>query len=55
MPNVLITGASRGIGLEFARQYSFDGWDVIATARQPSPELDALDVRVESLDAGRRH
>ena len=50
MPNVLITGASRGIGLEFARQYSFDGWDVIATARQPSPELDALDVRVDSLD-----
>ena len=50
MPLVLITGANRGIGLEFARQYSADGWDVIATARQSSAELDALGVRVEQLD-----
>src|SRR5438874_1931133 len=50
MPAVLITGANRGIGLEFVRQYSEDGWDVIATARQSSPELDALDVRVEPLE-----
>jgi len=50
MPTVLITGASRGIGLEFARQYSADGWDVIATARQSSPDLDALGVRIEQLD-----
>jgi NAD(P)-dependent dehydrogenase (short-subunit alcohol dehydrogenase family) len=50
MPNVLITGANRGIGLEFARQYSADGWDVIATARHSSSELDALDVRVDPLD-----
>lgn len=50
MPTVLITGANRGIGLEFARQYAADGWDVVATARQSSPELDALGVRVEPLD-----
>lgn len=50
MSTVLITGANRGIGLEFARQYSQAGWDVIATARQSSPELDALGVRVEALD-----
>ena len=50
MPTVLITGANRGIGLEFARQYAQDGWDVIATARQSSPELDALGVRVEQLN-----
>ncbi|MFP5328830.1 MAG: SDR family oxidoreductase [Alphaproteobacteria bacterium] len=50
MPTVLITGANRGIGLEFARQYSSDGWDVIATARQTSLELDSLGVRVEPLD-----
>jgi NAD(P)-dependent dehydrogenase (short-subunit alcohol dehydrogenase family) len=50
MPTVLITGANRGIGLEFARQYSKDGWDVIATARQSSAELESLDVKVEPLE-----
>jgi len=35
MPTVLITGANRGIGLEFARQYGADGWQVIATCRNP--------------------
>ena len=50
MATVLITGANRGLGLEFARQYSADGCDVIATARESSPELDALGVRVEKLD-----
>jgi NAD(P)-dependent dehydrogenase (short-subunit alcohol dehydrogenase family) len=50
MPSVLITGANRGIGLEFARQYAADGWDVIAAARQSSPDLDALGVHVEPLD-----
>ena len=50
MPSILITGANRGLGLEFARQYSADGWEVLATARQSSPELDALGVRVEPLD-----
>ena len=42
MPTIVITGANRGIGLQFARQFSQDGWDVIATARQSSAELDAL-------------
>ena len=50
MSTVLITGANRGIGLEFARQYSADGWDVTATAREWSDELDELGVRVEKLD-----
>jgi NAD(P)-dependent dehydrogenase (short-subunit alcohol dehydrogenase family) len=50
MPTVLITGANRGIGLEFARQYSQAGWDVIATARQSSAELESLRVRTEPLD-----
>jgi len=50
MPTVLITGANRGIGLEFARQYAADGWDVIATARHSSPELDAFGVTVKPLD-----
>lgn len=50
MPHVLITGANRGLGLEFARQYKEAGWNVVATARQSSSELEALDVRVETLD-----
>ena len=35
MPTVLITGANRGLGLEFARQYAADGWRIIATCRDP--------------------
>ena len=50
MATVLITGANRGIGLEFARQYSADGWEVIATARQSSTELEELGARIEQLD-----
>lgn len=34
MPTCLITGASRGLGIEFARQYSAEGWQVHACARQ---------------------
>lgn len=30
---VLITGATRGIGLAFVERYVQDGWRVIATAR----------------------
>ena len=35
MPRILITGASRGLGLEHARQYLAKGWEVVATARNP--------------------
>ncbi len=52
MPTVLITGANRGLGLEFARQYKGAGWDVVATVRESSGELDGLGVRVEQLDMG---
>jgi NAD(P)-dependent dehydrogenase (short-subunit alcohol dehydrogenase family) len=31
--SVLVTGASRGLGLEFARQYLDEGWRVYATCR----------------------
>lgn len=54
MPTVFITGANRGIGLEFVRQYAADGWKVIATARDPgkADELNAIegDVTVRALD-----
>src|SRR5262245_4440017 len=36
MAAVLITSASRGIGLEFARQYAEDGWQVFAACRDPA-------------------
>ncbi|MGB5578354.1 MAG: SDR family oxidoreductase, partial [Woeseiaceae bacterium] len=51
-PTVLITGANRGLGLEFARQYAADGWNVIGTARSPAKadELNALSVEVVQLD-----
>jgi NAD(P)-dependent dehydrogenase (short-subunit alcohol dehydrogenase family) len=67
MDRVLITGANRGLGLEFARQYAQSGMAVIATCRQPDearklhalgveyPErvsIQALDVTdAESIDA----
>lgn len=41
MPTVLITGASRGIGLELAKHYAGDAWQVIATCRDPE-NADAL-------------
>jgi NAD(P)-dependent dehydrogenase (short-subunit alcohol dehydrogenase family) len=49
---VLITGANRGLGLEFARQYADAGWKVIGTARNPgtAAELNDLGVRVLELD-----
>lgn len=36
MPTVLVTGASRGLGLEFTRQYAAAGWQVLACARDPA-------------------
>lgn len=41
MKTTLITGASRGIGLEFCRQYAADGWRVLACSRHPE-KSDAL-------------
>jgi len=47
----LVTGANRGIGLEFCRQMVARGDDVIATCRRTSPELMALPVRtIENVD-----
>ncbi len=54
MPTVLITGANKGLGLEYARQYAQDGWRVIATCRHPdvAEELNSLDgdIVIHALD-----
>lgn len=40
MSSVLITGANRGIGLEFVRQYAADGWRVFAGCRAPDAAVE---------------
>lgn len=54
---VLITGANRGIGLEFTQQYAQDGWNVLACCRDPqhASALQALarthaNIRILHLD-----
>jgi len=56
-PTVFITGANRGIGLEFVKQYTARDWNVIATARKPdaATDLQALaaaddNIVIEQLD-----
>ena len=58
MPNVLITGANRGIGLQLTKHYIEAGWEVIATYRNPegnealqalaSPQLTLLQADVNN-------
>ena len=54
MPVALITGAGRGIGLEFARQYADEGWTVLAGVRDPGTAGELLgidgDVAVVEMD-----
>jgi NAD(P)-dependent dehydrogenase (short-subunit alcohol dehydrogenase family) len=55
MPTVLVTGASRGLGLEFCRQYAAAGWRVHAVTRHAAaPALQELagDVQVHAADIG---
>ena len=48
MATFLVTGANRGIGLEYCRQLKSRGEDVVAVCRQGSDELQTLGVRVEA-------
>ncbi|MGZ4954502.1 MAG: SDR family oxidoreductase [Methylobacter sp.] len=56
MATVLITGANRGLGLEFCRQYAEQGWHVIACSRNPDDAFDLNNlashhnIQLETLD-----
>jgi NAD(P)-dependent dehydrogenase (short-subunit alcohol dehydrogenase family) len=53
MADILVTGANRGIGLEFCRQLAARGDAVIAVCREASAELSSLGVRIiAGIDVG---
>lgn len=56
MPTVLVTGASRGLGREFCRQYAAEGWRVLATMRDPdaASPFDRDDIERYRLDVSDR-
>jgi NAD(P)-dependent dehydrogenase (short-subunit alcohol dehydrogenase family) len=45
MKNILITGSSRGLGLEFTRQYLEKGDNVIASCRKPEKANDLQNLK----------
>jgi len=52
---VVITGASRGIGLSFAKLYKSKGYIVFAACRTCSPELEQLGVEViDAVDVAKK-
>jgi NAD(P)-dependent dehydrogenase (short-subunit alcohol dehydrogenase family) len=51
MPTILITGASRGLGLEFARQYLTGPYTVIAACRNPAKARELQQLERESKGA----
>ena len=40
MPSMMVTGASRGLGLEMVRQFVGDGWRIYACCRTPETATD---------------
>jgi NAD(P)-dependent dehydrogenase (short-subunit alcohol dehydrogenase family) len=53
MSTVVITGANRGIGLEFVKQYLANGCNVVALCRNSSDELSQTDAKViDKVDVG---
>lgn len=53
MNTVLVTGANRGLGLEFCKQYAEEGWNVLACCRHPERAIKLAGIanlRVLALD-----
>jgi len=48
MKTYVVTGANRGIGLEYCRQIQAQGERAIAICRTPSDDLNALGIRIEA-------
>lgn len=48
MPTALVIGASRGLGLEFARQYLDQGWRVLASHRSEEDRIRLRDLGAET-------
>jgi NAD(P)-dependent dehydrogenase (short-subunit alcohol dehydrogenase family) len=49
MKTILVTGCSSGYGLEIARHFHAQGWSVIATMRNPRPDLLPVSERMRVL------
>lgn len=49
MKTVLITGCSSGFGLETARYFLDQGWNVVATMRTPQPQLLPTSERLRTV------
>jgi uncharacterized protein len=49
-PLAVVTGASSGIGLELARQFADNGFDLVVAAENPEIETAAADLRARGSD-----
>lgn len=53
MPNVLVVGATRGLGREIVKQYAHKGYSVFGTARSGPPKDDRDNVNwISGVDIG---
>lgn len=50
MKTVLITGANRGIGLEFVKQYNRDRWCVLACCRNPEYAIELQKIKGRNIE-----